>query len=122
MPRRTRRLKLEVTDHAWKRYCERVAPIAKEDLAGLVGTYLRHQLRLGVRACGESFIVRLPNRRHNGCLVVGIKAYVVPEASGRWVCTTVRSVRVTRVRRRRQYRWTLPTGGNREGVKTVGRP
>lgn len=122
MSRRSRKLIVEVTDHAWRRYCERVAPVRREDLAGLVGTFLRHQLRLGVRACGESFIVRLPNRRHNGCLVVGIKAHVVPEASGRWVCTTVKSVRVTRVRRRWQCRRTLPAGDVREEVEAMGRP
>lgn len=93
MPKRTRGLKLEVTDHAWRRYCERVGPVSKEELAGLVGTFLRHQLRLGLPANGQGFVVRLPDYRADGILVTDIEAIVVPEVM-RWVMVTVKSVRV----------------------------
>jgi len=84
-----------VSEHAWRRYCERVGPITAEELARLIAAQVEHQVRRGLKVRRGCAWVRLPNRGRNGTLAVDVWAVLRPEAWG-YHALTVYAVRIGR--------------------------
>ena len=75
---------LRISDHAWRRWKERVGPVNRKEIRRLVMSKLRNQLRVGLTACDpEAFELSI---------YPDVLAVLIIDPSGCWVVKTFRQL------------------------------